>query len=268
MSPMDLPRGLLLLAAVICVGCAAGSTTPSDARAREVRARDSRLEGIDLASPDTATGQADRGRDAVPDQRLRDLPRDQAAKDLPRDQLAEDLPRDQKVDGTCVCGAGMRCADGACVCDPATCAGCCTGDGKSCKTGQDNAECGAGGAVCKVCSTADSCKTASCATGTCVLSRKNGAAYPCPGAFGTVCGGTTGIVCFTGLTCVTFTTGTKGFCSKTCTGSGSICTGAPVGTAECLLTGSSGQLYCGFVCFPGTCPTGLTCDYSAELCKP
>jgi hypothetical protein len=195
---------------------------------------------------------ADRGRDAVLDQPPRDLARDQKA-----------VP-----DVGCSCGAGMKCADGACVCDPATCAGCCTADGKACKVGQDNTECGTGGVTCKACTTADSCKTAACATGACVLSRKNGAAYPCPGAFGTVCGGGTGIVCFTGLTCVTFTSGAKGFCTKTCTGSGSICTGAPVGTAECSLTGSSGQQYCGFVCFPGVCPTGLTCDYSAELCKP
>jgi hypothetical protein len=247
----------LVLVGSIGAGCAVGSSGTSDTRRREVSARDARGEAPLDASVDLVSA-----ADRAVDRRV----------DVVVDHPVQDLPRDQKTtpeaDVGCGCGAGMICSGGTCVCDPKTCAGCCTSDGKSCKTGKDNAACGTSGVACTTCSTSDTCKTASCATGACVLTAKAGAPYPCPGAFGTMCGGGTGVVCYSGLVCVTFTSGAKGFCSKTCSSSGSTCSGSPSGmTAECnLLAGT--QMYCGFPCSPGLCPTGLTCDYSEYLCKP
>jgi hypothetical protein len=248
--------GVIALVASIVVGCAEGSSAP-DVRRRDIGVKDAGRERVDLASPDIRSDLV--SADRSPGDRSADWP---VLKDLPRDQKTT-----PEADVGCGCGAGMVCSGGSCVCDPKTCTGCCTSDGKSCKTGQDNAACGTAGGTCSICSTSDTCKTASCATGVCVISPKPGSVYPCPGAYGTLCGGTTGVTCYSPLTCVTFTSGAKGFCSKTCTGSGSTCTGAPSGmSAECNLSAGS-QWYCGFICYPGLCPTGLSCDYSDSICK-
>ncbi|MDP1824044.1 MAG: hypothetical protein Q8L48_12405 [Archangium sp.] len=60
------------------------------------------------------------------------------------------------ADGTCACGAqgpcgeGTRCSGGTCVCDAASCGGCCTGAGQ-CLSGTSRSSCGLGGATCGPC---------------------------------------------------------------------------------------------------------------------
>ena len=250
---------LYLLSSVGLLGCAVGTSSKVDHRGR--------ADGpvADLGAPDSP-GPADTvGREAVPDRR-RDLPRDlHASPDLSPDRRRDTaLPPDLCPP----CGAGMICSKGACVCDPKSCAGCCASNGSACKTGKDSTACGSGGATCAPCS-GTSCKTASCSTGTCVLTVITDPPYPCPGSFGTLCGGSTGVICNTGLTCATFgASGSTGFCTEYCTTSGATCYDAPVGTAECDLTGSSGKHLCGFLCDIDSCPDALSCDYSDYLCKP
>lgn len=84
--------------------------------------------------------------------------------------------------------------------------------------------------------------------------------------FGGLCGDQQ--LCDPGLFCGVFGTASVGFCTKYCTSLGTICPGAPAGsTAECVLE-LSGKYVCGFLCNPGNCPSGMTCDYTEGLCKP
>ncbi len=74
--------------------------------------------------------------------------------------------------------------------------------------------------------------------------------------------------CDPALFCGIFGTDGTGFCTKYCTNLGGTCSGAPSGsTALCDLPIGS-ETACGFFCSPGTCPTGLTCEYSSGICKP
>ncbi|MCA9665647.1 MAG: hypothetical protein KC503_08665 [Myxococcales bacterium] len=79
------------------------------------------------------------------------------------------------------------------------------------------------------------------------------------------------VKCATGLFCGSFgATSSQGFCSKYCTNPGGLCTGGPSGTeARCNLN-VGGQDACGFDCQSlfAVCPTGLTCDVLAGICKP
>lgn len=164
------------------------------------------------------------------------------------------------------CGPGMKCGPTGCVCDPVNCTGCCDAATDTCQPGTTNALCGASGATCAPCA-ATSCTIANCSTGTCVTFANPAGAYPCPGSYGTVCGGSTGVTCLAGLSCATFVSGQQGFCTRTCTKDSNCTAGAPPNVDEgCnLLAGS--QKLCGFYCSPGSCPTGLSCDYSESLCK-
>ncbi|MBN2498152.1 MAG: hypothetical protein JXR96_26415 [Deltaproteobacteria bacterium] len=83
--------------------------------------------------------------------------------------------------GACLCGTraacrpGQRCSAGACICDPASCAGCCDAAG-ACRGGDEDALCGAGGAPCEDCSpgacedggVCSGCNAETCASGCCV----------------------------------------------------------------------------------------------------
>lgn len=164
------------------------------------------------------------------------------------------------------CGPGMKCGSAGCVCDPATCSGCCDHLG-NCQPGTAIGLCGSGGVSCTVCTTSVACMIASCTSGTCATQKNPAATYPCPGSYGTVCGGSTGLTCLTGLVCATFVSGQSGFCTRYCTSDSNCSAGAPPSVDEgCnLLAGS--QKLCGFYCAPGSCPTGLSCDFGQGLCK-
>lgn len=71
------------------------------------------------------------------------------------------------------CAPGLRCVEGACVCTPDSCDGCC--EGNICRTGDAPTSCGAGGGACQVCPVGDACVQgacsgcqATCATGCCL----------------------------------------------------------------------------------------------------
>ncbi len=59
------------------------------------------------------------------------------------------------------CGQGQRCSNGACVCDPASCAGCCSSN--QCLDGMSSGACGSGGATCQACDPTTSCQGGTCA---------------------------------------------------------------------------------------------------------
>jgi hypothetical protein len=75
--------------------------------------------------------------------------------------------------------------------------------------------------------------------------------------------------CSGALFCGTFGGDVKGFCTKYCSNPGGACAGAPSGTsAQCNLE-LQGQYVCGFECgYSIPCPTGLTCDFFDDVCKP
>lgn len=77
------------------------------------------------------------------------------------------------------------------------------------------------------------------------------------------------VKCGPGLFCAVFEDDDdEGFCTKYCSPSGSVCTGAPKGTlAMCSLI-SSGKPACGFSCNLTLCPSGMSCDKKTNLCKP
>ena len=58
------------------------------------------------------------------------------------------------------CPAGLHCVDGECQCDTTSCTGCCA-DGV-CRTGEDTAFCGSGGAECTPCPAAETCAGGVC----------------------------------------------------------------------------------------------------------
>ena len=60
-----------------------------------------------------------------------------------------------------ICPNGLRCAAAACVCDPMSCAGCCSAN--RCLPGTDRSACGADGLLCKACPLGE------CANGTCLV---------------------------------------------------------------------------------------------------
>ena len=104
-----------------------------------------------------------------------------------------------------------------------------------------------------------------------------GTGGPATQGFGAVCDQST--KCLAGLECVTVGSGAKkGFCTKTCIGSGKPCSGGATGTAPyCVLTDSTKSKYwCAFMCKASTqtwlCPTALKCgtpDTNGQaICMP
>lgn len=68
------------------------------------------------------------------------------------------------------------------------------------------------------------------------------------------------------LFCGVFGTSSKGFCTKYCTSS---CSGAPAGTYASCSVSVAGKSACVFECdFFTFCPSALTCDFFAGICKP
>jgi hypothetical protein len=121
-----------------------------------------------------------------------------------------------------VCGAGQVCQDGECVCEPSTCAGCCTAT--TCSTSWPS--CGLGGGACTACDQArtDRCDDA----GACVC----GSGAPCPAD----------------QTCV------GGACTcKAATCAGTCCNDVCVQTA----TSSTDCGACGHSCLGGPCSSGV-----------
>jgi hypothetical protein len=86
------------------------------------------------------------------------------------------------------CGTGRTCSGGTCVCDPATCAGCCAGN--ACVGGNDSDACGHGGVTCAVCQSPQTCGgggtagicgcTPTCQQGFCNVSDGCGGTCHCP----------------------------------------------------------------------------------------
>jgi hypothetical protein len=72
-----------------------------------------------------------------------------------------------RAGGTCgcgngpPCGTGLKCSAGACVCDPSTCAGCCSASGQ-CVGGTMKQACGVGGAACAACAGSSQCVNGAC----------------------------------------------------------------------------------------------------------
>jgi hypothetical protein len=83
--------------------------------------------------------------------------------------------------------------------------------------------------------------------------------------FGGVCSDT--LKCDPSLVCGAFgSTATQGFCTKYCTTS---CSGAPSGTYASCSINIGGKDACVFECdFLTPCPSALTCDDLAGMCKP
>ena len=271
--PLRLLVCLLLATTAALDGCAEGSVKPADAQPRaDVGSVDRAVVadlGVDLTRDSGADAPPQWDGPVAPDTQP---PLDQPLMDqLPMDQLpAADqtpVPDAQSPDLCGSCGPGMTCGSSGCVCDPLGCGGCCAPDGSACLAGTSTSACGSGGATCSACSTSDPCKVASCATGSCVITLSTSPPYPCPGAYGTPCGGSTGQGCY-GNPCATFVAGQTGYCSRYCTYDGQCTLGAFSGSvARCNLTAGSQKL-CGFECFPGTCPIGTSCNYTSYLCEP
>jgi hypothetical protein len=170
--------------------------------------------------------------------------------------------------GQCACGAspsceaGYKCSAGVCVCDPATCSGCCSSDGKSCRAGTSNADCGKGGFECLSCPTDQTCTDGRCTTclqscpGCCAGSVCHPSTPgPCPPAGQSCPCGSGGTAC---ISCSTLTT-------DTCNPDGSCSCGArpPCGQGQHCV---NGQCDCDSTSCP-TCCVGTSCvPTSLTLC--
>ncbi|MFH1132318.1 MAG: hypothetical protein V1754_13355 [Pseudomonadota bacterium] len=77
-------------------------------------------------------------------------------------------------------------------------------------------------------------------------------------------------LCGKDLFCAAFSAGGEGFCTKYCTALDISCSDPPPGTlAECVLSVDSKKA-CGFICdgLATGCPSGMSCDIKAMLCRP
>lgn len=185
--------------------------------------------------------------------------------------------------------AGKACGDGKCeggeTCtscekDCGKCTGSC-GDAKcegvetctSCEEDCGKCPSNCGDAKCEGDETCTSCEQdcgkcpSSCGDGncdageTCTSCESDCGRCPAAGLYGAVC--SAAAPCDTGFTCLQTTGATKGFCSKLCTGTGTPCTGGPVGTMSFCIATVGTQTFCAFLCrVPGqtfNCPTALRC---------
>ena len=136
--------------------------------------------------------------------------------------------------GTCMtgtCGGGQHCDGGACVCDPTSCAGCCSGS--TCLGGSSSSACGKGGSICASCSGGGGCSGGLCTGCTPSCSGKScGASDGCGGTCTTgAC--STGQRCSAG-TCVCDTTSCSGCCSGSSCLAGTTATSCGAGGNACV----------------------------------
>ena len=168
--------------------------------------------------------------------------------------------------GQCACGAnfscgvGQKCVNGSCVCDSATCSGCCSPDGRSCvQPGTQNDACGKNGFTCQNCGTqtcADG-RCSSCTSATCIGCCSGSACLtvmpgPCPLDGGLCPCGQGGSICHS---CATITT-------DTCNADGTCSCGAQPACSpgqHCI----NGQCFCDST----SCPTGC-CSNSSSCVQP
>jgi hypothetical protein len=149
---------------------------------------------------------------------------------------------DAFVNGACrcgtsgVCGDGLRCVGGRCVCDEQSgCRGCCNGSA-ACVTGRQRTECGSGGVTCSRC---EPLTNLCSATGRC-------AQNTCTGGAGTCCSGA-GPVTNKWPVC----TGVGGECVSCDPLRSNACRAVAVG-------GNASPCGCGVV---GQCPSNQFCVY-------
>lgn len=64
--------------------------------------------------------------------------------------------------GDVICGLGQRCVDDECVCDPASCDGCCNSEAR-CQPGTEAEACGSAGRSCEACPSGEPCDEGACA---------------------------------------------------------------------------------------------------------
>ncbi|MGA9523093.1 MAG: hypothetical protein WBV82_16615, partial [Myxococcaceae bacterium] len=143
-------------------------------------------------------------------------------------------------EGTCACGTGpacedgQRCLGGACICDAKSCVdGCC--DGTTCRSGDLDTSCGAGGSACESCPSVETCMSGVC-------SGCN--AQTCPGG------------CCSGSTCISPSLGacgSGGAACIACGGEGDHC--SPDGACRC---GSGPTCGSGQRCVGGACVCDAT----------
>ncbi len=158
--------------------------------------------------------------------------------------------------GQCACGAnppcepGNQCVNGTCVCNAATCSGCCSPDGLSCRVpGTVNDECGKNGFTCQRCDGQAQCadgRCSSCTSVTCGRCCSGSACLaampgPCPLDGGLCPCGQGGAICQSCATLATDTCNADGSCS--CGPSPACRPGQHCVRGQCL-------------CDAASCPTG------------
>lgn len=185
---------------------------------------------------------------------------------------AIDAPAAPTDGGGAVPTCAESCIDGRCYGDV-----CCRGcwDGTSCRTGQEIAACGAGGAACETCDDGNVCTTDSCVAGRCGRMNASGV---CPtgtcvdgackcGSSGQPCC-ESGERCVSGLACTAAgadeVCGACGAVGQPCCPGGTRCsTGVcDSGTSRCVACGARGEPCCG----SNTCNTGLACAGTTCAC--
>ena len=129
--------------------------------------------------------------------------------------------------GICACGTnppcdlGQKCSNGSCVCDPASCPGCCSPDGQACRAGNLDTECGKGGFSCQSCPSGQTCSDGRCSNctpatcGGCCLGSACLVVIPgsCPTDGGPCICGHDGASCRSCATLATDTCNADGTCS-------------------------------------------------------
>jgi hypothetical protein len=169
------------------------------------------------------------------------------------------------------CGSGQHCVGGICVCDGASCAGCCAGTTCVLVASQTDTQCGTGtaGRACGACAANQDCVGGSCTctTGSC----------PTGCCAGTTCqagdtkaacgdGGVTCVTCSADATVSCSNNGSAGTCLRACVsqpecgGGGCFCQDLEGGGTACANV-DAGHFTCIPVadCATGGCPSGRVC---------